>query len=438
MAQLAHPPAVAAPPLIGSNLKLLYDPLSYLVQQYQQLGPVFRMQMGFTHYTVMAGIEANHFLATEGERVFGSESLFGGLAREMNTETMLVALDGPDHKHMRRLLRPGYARSAAHPHLDALLDVVARYVDAWPQGGTIPVFEQMRRIVVDQIGLITTGFVAEEYFEDILVVINTLLNVEVLKIWPRVMLRRPRYRQARRCVLAFGRQILQAHQHGEHNDMVSHIINGTRPDGQPFNESDLVSMIVGTFFAGMDTIASTMAFFMYTVHKYPEILQAVQAEARALFAEGTPDIAAFDKNLPTLRAAMLETLRRYPVTPFTPRVVSEPFDFAGYHFAPGTDVMLAQTVTHLLPEYYPAPERFDISRHLKGDAPPLHVFAPYSLGNHTCLGAGLAERQMLITMAALLNRVELALAPPDYEITIHTMPLPNPGPRFALRVVRHL
>jgi cytochrome P450 len=429
-----QPPAVDGLPLIGSSLNLLYDPLSYLVEKYHELGPVFRMQMGFTHYTVMAGIDANRFLATEGERVFSSESLFGGLAKEMKTDTMLVALDGPPHRHMRRLLRPGFARSAAHPHLAAMLDVVAEYAATWQAGGMIPVMETMRRIVVDQIGLITTGFRTGEYFEDILTLINTQLNVEALKIWPRIMMKRPTYQRAKKRVQVFGQQILQAHQNGDQQNMVGHVLASQRPDGDDFTENDLISIIVGAFFAGMDTVASTMAFFMYALHKHPDALAEARREVDALFASGTPAVEDFHQ-LPTLEAIMLETLRLYPATPFTPRIVAQPFTFAGYDFQPGQEVMIAQTVTHMLPEYYPDPTRFDIQHHLSGENSRIpHVFTPYSLGNHTCLGAGLAERQMLITAAALLHHAEFALEHPDYTVRIHTMPLPNPGKRFKLRV----
>jgi cytochrome P450 len=69
----------------------------------------------------------------------------------------------------------------------------------------------------------------------------------------------------------------------------------------------------------------------------------------------------------------------------------------------------------------------------KSTVPP-GVFAPYSLGAHTCLGAGMAEAIMLINMAALLKFAKLDLTSPDYEVPIRTIPLPNPGQKFALTV----
>ena len=91
------------------------------------------------------------------------------------------------------------------------------------------------------------------------------------------------------------------------------------------------------------------------------------------------------------------------MTPFTPRTVTAPFEFGGFTLQPGTEVMIAQAVTHMLPEYYPNPEKFDIDRHINGPQVPVGAFAPYTLGAHTCLGAGMAEALMLINMAALLK-----------------------------------
>ncbi|HEX2621730.1 MAG TPA: cytochrome P450, partial [Phototrophicaceae bacterium] len=68
-----EPPSVPGLPLIGNSLKLMYDPQAYLLKLFQEYGPVYKIQMGFQRYTVMAGLEANQFLAKEGERVFSSE-----------------------------------------------------------------------------------------------------------------------------------------------------------------------------------------------------------------------------------------------------------------------------------------------------------------------------------------------------------------------------
>jgi cytochrome P450 len=428
-------------PLIGNSLNLLYDPVKYLVELYQQHGAVFQIKMGFQNYTVMAGLEANKFLAKEGERVFSSESLFGGFARAMNTDVLLTVLDGAPHRHMRRMMQAGFSRSAGLAHLDTMIQVVQEATTTWQPGDELPVFATFRHLVVDQLGLVTTGVKPGEYFDDILLYLNTLLNVEALKVWPQLMEYRPAFLRAKKRIFALGEQVLAYHrahpptEGGRRRDLIDDILEGNRPDGQSFTEADLIAMTVGPFFAGMDTIASTISFYLYAVLKDAQLLARVQAEVDAVFSKGTPTAKDFQA-MPVLHAAAIETLRRYPATPFTPRTVIAPFEFGGYDFAPGTEVMIAQTVTHFLPEYYPDPFEFNVERYLgekSGRIP--QVFTPYTLGAHTCLGAGLAEVQMMVTMAALLYYTRLELTEPDKDITVHTMPLPNPGQKFSVRVL---
>ncbi|MEO1287718.1 MAG: cytochrome P450 [Chloroflexota bacterium] len=216
------------------------------------------------------------------------------------------------------------------------------------------------------------------------------------------------------------------------------IINNTRPDGKPFTPADLVSLAVGPFFAGMDTLASTMAFYLLALLKQPQLLEDAKAEVDEFFRDGIPSLHEFRK-LEILHAAGIETLRRYPVTPFTPRVVKEDFEFEGYHIPAGTEVMFAQTVTHFLPEFYPEPEKFDASRFMGDNRNrQANVFTPFTVGAHSCLGAGLAEIQMLVTMAALLHKVDFDSLPDSFAIKIHTQPLPNPGDvKVRVKGLRH-
>lgn len=436
----ALPPKAPGWPLIGNSLSMLNDPLSYLVEQYRQLGPVFRVKMGFQNYWVLAGLEANRFLATDANEVCGSEGLFAGFAQSLGTDVMLTVLDGEAHAHMRRLNRPGFARSALVPHVGVTVGVVQDAVASWEPGATFPVLKTVRRIIADQIGLLTTGFRLGDDFDDMLFYLNTLMNVHALKVMPKAMLLRPRFKRAEARLQRLRDEILAYHREvkpgeGRHRDYVDEFLDNVRPDGKPFSTGDFFSLTVGPFFAGMDTLASTVSFFLYALSKHPDALARVLPEIDALFAEGIPAANDFRK-ADHLHAAALETLRVYPVTPFTPRTAKVDFEFGGYRIPAGTELMFGNTITHYLDEYFSEPGAFSLDRWL-GNAPPPapNTFTPFSLGAHTCLGAGLAEVLMMLTVAAILRDARLELETPDYEAPIKTMPLPNPGNDFRLRMV---
>jgi len=440
LALSALPPKAPGLPLLGNSLSMLSNPLAYLVEQYRQLGPVFRVKMGFQNYWVLAGLEANRFLATEANELCSSEGLFAGFAKSLGTDVMLTVLDGEAHAHMRRLNRPGFARSALVPHVGVTLDIVRETVADWEVGATFPVLRTVRRIVADQIGLLTTGFRLGDDFDDMLFYLNTLMNVHALKVLPKAMLLRPRFKRAEARLHRLKDRIMAYHLEvkpgeGRHRDYVDEFIEHVRPDGQPFSTGDFFSLTVGPFFAGMDTLASTISFFLYALVKHRDALARVQPEIDALFASGVPAANDFRK-ADQLHAAALETLRVYPVTPFTPRTAKVDFEFAGFHIPAGTELMFGNTITHYLDEHFRDPGTFSLDRWL-GDAPPPtpNTFTPFSLGAHTCLGAGLAEVLMMLTVAAILRDARLELETPDYEAPVKTMPLPNPGNDFRLRMV---
>ena len=115
------------------------DPLSSLVDLYKQYGPIFRMRALRRECTVIAGQEANQFLAKHGEEYLGSRELFGGLADELQTDVFMVAMDGEPHRKLRKIMRRGFSREAIQPQLPFVLDVARDSALSWPVSKRMPV-----------------------------------------------------------------------------------------------------------------------------------------------------------------------------------------------------------------------------------------------------------------------------------------------------------
>jgi cytochrome P450 len=107
----------------------------------------------------------------------------------------------------------------------------------------------------------------------------------------------------------------------------------------------------------------------------------------------------------------------------------------------GTDVLFGVTATHFMPELFADPDKFDITRYdePRNEHKKRGAFAPYGLGPHVCLGAGLAEVAMMLDMAALLRAVRVELIDPKQDIKVRqdvTLSLGN-GFRVRLKERRH-
>ncbi|MFN8530845.1 MAG: cytochrome P450 [Anaerolineae bacterium] len=437
---LKQPPVVKGGlPYLGNALSMRIDPLRYFVNLYKEYGPVFQITVLGVPYTVMAGIDANRFLARQGDEHLGSENLFGGLAREMGSDAMLVALDGPPHRHQRKVQRRAYSREMIQTHLSQVIEITEGFSSQWTPGSVLPLFPTMQRIVTDHLGMLIGGRTCGDYFDDLWVLLNTNMKVHILKSHPKFYLRLPRYVRARERALAFGREVVEWHKANppvnREPNLVDDLLNAVDENGQPYSEGMILASITGAYFAGMDTVASTASFMLYSVLKVPGLLERIRSEVDEAFASGglTPEKL---RGMDVLHNTAMETLRMYPVAPFTPRTVTKAFDFEGYHFPVGTEVYVANGVPHYLPEFFVNPEVFDVDRYSRPDYQKVpQAFAPFTLGAHTCLGAGMAEVQLMTLIATLVHNVDITLEHPDTDVTIYAMPVPSPGRKFAFKVI---
>lgn len=429
-----HAPAL---PFLGNALPMRTNPARYFLDLYREHGPVFRIRLLGRDIVVMAGLEANQFLA-RGDDYFSSEDLFQGLGHEQGgTDRMLTAIDGIPHRHQRKVQRRAYSREAIITELDKMTDITRAALNNWPVNEPRPLFRSMQHIVTDQLGTLIVGIPAAGMFDDLLTFFRYGLSVLVLKSVPRVALYDPRYQMAKRRVLKFAEDVLQSHRDGTavyKSPLLEDMLNMPDEKGLPYDDATIIASIIGGYFAGLDTVAATLAFMVGAILRTPGLEERIVAEVDAHFVNGRLPAESMRK-MPVLHNTAIETLRLYAIAPFTPRQVGKPFDFGGYHFPVGTNVFVAQTLTHLMPEYFPNPDVFDIDRYDRPDFIKVpQAYAPFTLGAHTCLGAGLAEVQLMATVATLFHYAKLELYPREEPLTIHSTPIPNPGTKIAIRV----
>jgi len=435
----ALPPRAPGLPVLGNALDMRQDIVRYLLRLYAEHGSVFRINLLGREIWVMAGLEANYFLARSEDHLSSHDLFYDFSLETTGSHRIMTAIDGPAHKLQRKIQRPAYSREMMNNHLDTVIDITRAAVNTWPVGEAQPLYRTIQRVVTDQIGVMVVGIPTGDMFDDVLLFFRTALAALVTKTTPRLTLWNPAYQRARRRVLDFAYLVLRQHKDGtttQRAPIVDAYLNTPDENGQPYDDETIVGAITGGYFAGLDTVAATLSFMVAAILKTPGLAERITAEADAAFVNGTITPRMLEQ-LPTIHHAAIETLRLYSVAPFTPRTVVKPFEFGGYHFPEGTYVYFAQTLTHRLPEFFPNPETFDVDRYDRPDyVKPGQAFAPFTLGAHTCLGAGMAETQLMVTAAALFHFAELTLVPADAPLQIHTMPLPNPGDKLSFAVTR--
>jgi cytochrome P450 len=435
----AQTPVVRGLPVLGSALRMAKDPAQFFVDCYRQHGPVFRVRILNREYPVIAGAEAASFLGTqEGRESLRSKEFWQGLVDEYGATRTILGEDGAAHKQLRDIMRRGYSREAVVDRLDELVAITDRnVVKTWRPGSTVPVVQSMQYLVTDQLGELLTGASRPEYVGDIRIVTRYILNVLVTKQRPRILLRDPRYNRAKARVAELSHKIIAGYreQSGPPAILVDDIMRVHRDNPAAMPAADLVLSLTGPYVAGLDTVANTLAAFVYAVLKNPEVHARVRGEADELFAKG--DITAANlRGIPAIRGALMETMRLYPIAVAQMRTATRDFRFAGHLIAEGETVYIGTSVPHFLEEYYPDAKKFDIDRFEKPRAEHMQAgaYSPYGRGRHVCLGKALADIQMLVTMARMFHKLDLSLDPADYTLVRKTAPVPGPSLSFRVRV----
>ncbi len=436
------PSAAPLPPLV--DLAGVTQQEQPHVSLYHTYGPVFRLpQPGQEPRIILAGPEINVFMARHEDEFFTTGEQweqFDAMISQRPNSGMTEARDGEANRKRRAQSSRHWSRARILDQIPQMIEITRAWTQDWQPGSSIAVHASMRRLVAEQLGRLLLGVSPGEYLDDFVIYLNTTI-VNTLRVGSQSNARfdSPSYQRAVERVNEFGRAAYEAHLLHPHPngtpDMIDEAMRETAQYPEPYRQAILEHVALGPMLAGIDTVANSLSFMLYALLAHPEALQRVQAEVDAAWSRGPLSWEQL-KQMPDLHGAMMETLRRYPVAGSHRARVARPLTLAGYRLEQGLDVEVAMTVPHFLEELYPNPMQFDLDRfrpprkeHRKQGA-----YAPFGLGDHTCLGAGIAEVQLLVTMATLLSTFALQLDPPDYHLVIEEHPTPAPGNHFQVQV----
>ena len=121
-------------PVVGSVFDMARDMRAFLTDNCLEHGPVYGMRLLNRRFTVLAGVEANRFLARHGTKHFRSFEFWSGFNAWFGAARSTLSADGAEHAAFRRTLKRGYSREYAVEHMGGMIDIARREIAAWPQG----------------------------------------------------------------------------------------------------------------------------------------------------------------------------------------------------------------------------------------------------------------------------------------------------------------
>ena len=430
-------PTVKGLPILGSALRMREDVTGFLTAEYLNHGPVFKFRLLHRDHVALAGPEANEFVALHGDVCLSAHWAWRDFIQDLGAKRDVIGMDGPEHIRLRRAQSWGYSRGLYEQEIETAISIVRGVLKVTGRGQPVAAHRMFQRMVVEQIGTIAAGFNARGYVDDLVDFFDIMLLTRVARMAPKFLLAR-RLRKVSAPIFElfedlFEKRVKRA-QTGQKRDLIDDILALHRQDPQFLPESDFRVLFTAPFLAGIDTAAGTAAFMLYSLLRNPDLIERMRAEIDPIFDSGDLSAKAF-RGLDVTNRVAKETLRRFPLGAAMIRQAVNSFDFAGYTIPVGTPVIVGQTVTHFLPEFFPEPYRFDIDRYLpnRNEHKQRYAYAPFGLGNHKCLGSGFAEALIVLTIAVIVRDTDPEFDDPNYELKTTSSPTLRPDKKFLIR-----
>lgn len=427
-------PGKAGLPLLGILPEAVLDPLAFARRMHDRFGPVHRFYACGSWNVQLIGPEANEFVLSDQAGNFSAEGgwrpVFG-----RHFEGGLLLRDGADHRWHRKLIAGAFKQPQLQSYLDIFMANNARLLERW-SGRSLDVYELAQQLTF------ANGYAAFLGRDPALATRRDMLAFRYLMRSATALLPVPlpgsaegRARWAKRHVEGLIRPMLGEPVSAGRTDLLATLCR-MREAGL-LDAREIVAHLTFVVAASFDTLSSATLSTLYHLAADPGSQAAIRDELCAKVRDRRSIHVADLGGCERAEWALKEASRLNSAAPVLWRRAVRPFRFGGHAFPSGTITGINPMLTHLLPEIWDEPERFDPERFSPARSQGRHryAFVPFGGGAHGCLGANFASLQVRALLRTLLEDHALALTDPKPP-RWHRWPNCRPRGRLRLQLVR--
>ncbi len=329
-------------------------------------------------------------------------------------------LSGDAHRQERGLLSPAFHASNFRSYGETIRGIVQKKTADWQPGQTRRILDTTLSISLEVILRIVFGIGSGRFVEPGQRVLYDLWRkaTPYFIFFPWLM--RDwfppwrRYSAAKEQFTAWVNDIIAERQNSpeQSGDVLGQMLAMHYEDGSAMNAEAIRDELITLLMAGNETTATALAWALYDLGNNPDVLATLRQELDAFGPDPDPGLVT---RLPYLSAVCNETLRLHTLLPEVGRVLFSPLDLCGHTLPAGTSVVVSVMAIHHDPGLYPEPDLYNPERFSKRSY-GVFEFMPFGGGHRRCLGAGLSDYEMRISLAEIVTHWDFAPAAREQEV----------------------
>ncbi len=396
-------------------LRYAREPLGFLTALQRTYGDIFTVRFPFFGrlvYLTAPELVKQVFTGPPGQMHAG-EANATVLEPALGPNSVLT-LDEQPHMRQRKLLLPPFHGERVQGYGELIRETTLREMESWPVGEPFALRPHTQRITLAVIMRAVFGVHDEQRLDRFAGLIETFShrvnavtalpvlrrNFGALSPWGKFLRARTALDQFIYEEIALRRAELGAGA-GEHDDVLSLLLEARHDDGAPMSDEELRDELVTVLGAGHETTATGLAWAMERLLRSPRAL----GQLRESLGAGEAGY---------LEATIKETLRARPVIVDVARKLTSALTIAGYQLPAGTFVLPAIAALHYREDLFPEPQEFRPERFLDAKLDN-YAWIPFGGGVRRCIGAAFAEYEMKVVLEAIIERAELRAPDPRPE-----------------------
>ncbi|WP_330178650.1 cytochrome P450 [Nocardia sp. NBC_01503] len=370
-------------------------------------------------------------------KVYGGFELFFGKGS--------LTTDGEQWRTLRTagqpFFRAGYLRPNVPTIAAVVRDMFQRWEDAGTQGESVDIVPEMMRLAFEVVTRVLCGIDMSDRATKVVPTIREVLSAmfpgspeQLLPTWlPGPVRQRVRNTQA--VLDGVGSSLITAHLEGglPPDRLVGGLFDAIDPaTGAPLTRRQIIDELKTYLLAGHETTGCGLAWTLHELAAHPEVAARLAAEVDQVLDDRTPEAADLAR-LPYLSQVVDEALRLHPPIPMFPRETTREIEIGGYRIPAATTLFISSHTVHHDPRHWPDPDAFDPDRFAPDRPKPLpYTYFPFGGGARRCIGAPLAELEIQVAVAMILQRYHLE---PQPGHPVREQSLISLRPRFGLPMI---